>query len=267
MWAWRPSVHKKYPVYAQLVLIILLVHGVLLLPCFLLRHGQTPYHLNINTTKMNPNLPVVFVPLQESITANVSSVKQATSHRAKGGARKKNLIAKNSASKPKEQVKTVALTKKETKPKKVAAKKNNLPKQKAKKVEEQVLKQQVAQREVVQEKPEIKQVAAEQKPAQKEVAVPDALYVGRADLDQLAMQNAIQAILSLSWQPPLGLPEDLACQISFKIGNKGVIEELVMTKSSGILMYDIAVQSALYESGGQLPASSYGKEFCITFTQ
>lgn len=216
---------------------------------------------------MNNNLPVIFVPLQESVVANVPPVKPVAQRRTRAGTKKKNTVVKNSTSKPKEQLKTVALTEKETKSKVAVAKKKSTSKQIIKKIEQPALKKQVAQQEVVKEKPEIKQVLQEEKPIQEIATALDAVYVSKADLDQLAMQNAIQAILSVSWQPPLGLPDDLKCQISFKIGKKGEIEELIMTQSSGILMYDIAVQSALYESGGQLPASAYGKEFCITFTQ
>lgn len=298
MWAWRPSVHKKYPIRAQLIAVIVGVHLVLLAPCFLLKQTQAPYHIQVNTALMNSSLPVVFVPFKEVASPAIALAKADQEQTAivapvpskpKSRIQKKKVASKKQTKaeiKNKTALKTVALadsSPRSSKEAKAEEKKNakkvvtteKKQQQKGaasqtvalakadKKIEEAAPATQVVKKEST---PEIKQeVAFKQKSSQGEPI--NALRVSANDLEQLTMQNAIQSILSISWQPPVGLPDDVACQISFKVGITGEIAELAMIKPSGILMYDIAVQNALYESSGRLPRYSYGKEFCITFTQ
>ncbi len=303
MWAWRPSVHKKYPIRAQLAVVIVGVHLFMLMPCFLLQQGQAPYHIQVNTALMNSNLPVIFVPFQEQ-----SAIVAPIPSKPKSRTQKKKIAAKKQTKteiKNKTALKTVALKDEKNKSKKVAENLSRHPVRRSlgeegsstaatakasavaeKSIKQIVPKKLIAKQEKIQEKIETNVAANHADPLRHSIATARALAkaekveeqstqpveqkemcVGAADLEQLTMQNAIQSILSVSWQPPVGLPDDVACQISFKVGTTGEIVELAMIKPSGILMYDIAVQNALYESSGRLPRYSYGKEFCITFTQ
>lgn len=66
------------------------------------------------------------------------------------------------------------------------------------------------------------------------------------------------------WKQPPGAPTTCACDISFFVNKQGKIENLIVQKSSGILMYDISARQALYSM--TMPQWTYGKQLIINFT-
>jgi len=270
-------VHKKYLVHTHLVLAIAGAHLLLLLPCFLLEQSAPVYHIHINKSIMDSSLPIIFLPFQEKAfvqsSAHAPATKKASAPKQAIKAVKQEAV-KAKKIKAAEKVRFSQNEKKQeqkkAKPapvveKKIAAK--PVEKIKPKKIEQKIAAQEEKQKKEI---PEAKTVTAQQAKAEetKELSTAiDALYVGRADLDQLAVQHAIHNVFAAHWQPPIGLSPDLACHIKFMVNAKGEVQEIVMLESSGVLIYDIAVQNALRESSLHLPVCAYGKEFCITFTQ
>lgn len=274
MWAWLPSVHKKQSIRIQLVLCIVLMHIILLCPFFFFEQSSSVYHIQVHKDLANSSLPVVFLPFQDTViqktkTPIVSSKKQNCSTIAK----------KEIATPQKKSTKKINTIVASPQEKKTAQKKQDKKMVAQKKDELGPTKKIVAKR--VEQKPAIKEeqkkeIAAEQKivqspkvaeKEQKESSSLDVIQVGRHDLDQLAVQQAISQLFATRWQPPIGLSSDLSCQIKFIINAKGEIEKMTTIESSGVLVYDIAVQAAIQESIATLPKYAYGKEFCITFTQ
>ena len=282
MWAWRPSVHRKYWVGAQLVGGIVLAHLMLLLHCFLLEQSKSIYRLNINKNLMNSSLPVVFLPFQEAGFAQPRS-RQASAKKKSSAPKKAAKVAKQEMAKTKKvaevvKTKTVVLSQKEKKQtqkkdkKELVAQKKVAPtpieKPIAKEIEKKLAaaKEEKAEKKIVENKVPVAPLAQPEEVKEVATAI-DALYVGRADLDQLAVQDAIQNVFAANWRPPVGLSPELACHIKFMVNAKGEIQEMAMVESSGVLIYDLAVQMAIRESALHLPICAHGKEFSLTFTQ
>jgi len=159
--------------------------------------------------------------------------------------------------------------------KKELQKKSDKQKEKPKdiKQEKRVVEKKIAEKETVK-----KHISAEKKekvpikeknhqPIVQESVVPkqEAIYIGRHELDALYMEQAIKDEVSKHWRPPLGLPKDLLCTINVLVGWDGSIKNVVVSQSSGVLMYDISARNTL--SKLELPRWSRGKEIKIIFNQ
>ncbi len=70
--------------------------------------------------------------------------------------------------------------------------------------------------------------------------------------------------ITAHWAPPPGMPAEAACTITITIDRAGVVTAMVVDTSSGMLIYDLAAQSALSEL--QFPHVAWGKSITITFT-
>lgn len=66
-----------------------------------------------------------------------------------------------------------------------------------------------------------------------------------------------------NWSAPLGVAKDSTCTISFSVDLAGRLQQIVIDKASGILMYDISARSAVLNT--KMPPWSRGKSFTITF--
>jgi TonB family protein len=75
----------------------------------------------------------------------------------------------------------------------------------------------------------------------------------------------LQNALSDSWRPPQGMNEECTCDIAAQLDTQGVIQEVKIVKSSGVLIYDIAARNALQEA--KMPRWTHGRTITITFKQ
>jgi len=78
-------------------------------------------------------------------------------------------------------------------------------------------------------------------------------------------QVLLQKELAKCWKPPIGVPHDCVCEIKVVVNWNGIVKELDVAKSSGVLMYDVTARSALHTM--KMPAWSKGKSLTITFKQ
>jgi len=85
------------------------------------------------------------------------------------------------------------------------------------------------------------------------------------EVEDRRRQVLLQKELAKCWKVPIGVSHDCVCQIRAVVSWDGVVKELDVTKSSGVLMYDVAARSALYTM--KMPAWSKGKSLTITFKQ
>lgn len=93
----------------------------------------------------------------------------------------------------------------------------------------------------------------------------DVLYVGRQEWEQMQRQTELQESMIEVWQPPLGLSDDLSCEIQVVFDLQGAIKAIVMYKASGSSMFDMSARQAVYSL--KVPQWAYGKEVIIAFTQ
>jgi len=76
-------------------------------------------------------------------------------------------------------------------------------------------------------------------------------------------QEALRKELSRHWKPPHGISDTCSCEITTYVGNNGVVNDCVITQSSGILMYDVSARAAILAM--ELPRWTWGDSFAITF--
>jgi outer membrane biosynthesis protein TonB len=75
----------------------------------------------------------------------------------------------------------------------------------------------------------------------------------------------LQKELVHQWHPPIGISADCSCDISFFVTPQGIVEKITMTKSSGVVMFDISARQALLST--KMPPWTHGKPLIITFKQ
>jgi hypothetical protein len=87
-------------------------------------------------------------------------------------------------------------------------------------------------------------------------------------VDTLEMQRQHESFytaIAQSWHPPIGTSRDCACQITLQIAWDGSIQKLIIDKSSGVLIYDVAARNALYTM--PMPSWTHGKTLTVTLRQ
>jgi hypothetical protein len=85
------------------------------------------------------------------------------------------------------------------------------------------------------------------------------------EVEALRRTALLQKELVNYWKPPVGTPKDISCEISFFVDAQGTIKNSVVTKSSGVMMYDISARQALCSM--KMPQWTYKKTLTINFTQ
>lgn len=75
----------------------------------------------------------------------------------------------------------------------------------------------------------------------------------------------LQTAVSDTWKPPLGISDECVCDVLVQLDLKGLVKEIKVVKSSGVLIYDIAARNALQDA--KMPKWSYGKTITVSFKQ
>lgn len=84
-------------------------------------------------------------------------------------------------------------------------------------------------------------------------------------VEEYRQYESFYASIAHSWKPPIGSALDCTCQITMHIAWDGSVQKLVIDKSSGILMYDVAARNALYNMF--IPSWAYGKSLTVLLRQ
>ena len=97
--------------------------------------------------------------------------------------------------------------------------------------------------------------------------IPENAYVSDnyREVEALRRHAQLQNEIIKCWKPPFGISPAGACDISFSVSTTGAVQDVVITKSSGALMYDISARQALYAMA--MPKWTYGKQLIINFKQ
>ncbi len=268
------NIHKKHLLWAKIFGICLLFHVVFLFLVFCVYRDNTDViALSINK-KMDYSAPIMFVPY----TAPAEIKKPVLAAKPQPTTAPKTLPAKNATT-----IKTdkpVIPPKKEIiEPAKVAAaekiveQKPVITKPIAPTIEPAVIKKEII--------PETKPALVEEKLAPTP-PIAKALDIQNAPIIPIIPENAIvsndyrevealrrgaqlQKELVNTWKPPMGVSPDCVCEITFYVTNTGALQDVNITKKSGVMMYDISARNALYAM--KMPRWTYNKPFTITFKQ
>jgi outer membrane biosynthesis protein TonB len=125
-----------------------------------------------------------------------------------------------------------------------------------KKVVKPVAKKVVQQQK--QKKVPVKKVVKPKVEEQKEVK-----YVTRKEFDAVMLEQALQEAIVQVWAPPAGMDSSLVCNVALTIDWDGKLLEAKVEESSGILVYDIAVEHAIDQL--VLPRQLWGKTVRVAF--
>lgn len=107
-------------------------------------------------------------------------------------------------------------------------------------------------------KPVVKKDIPKQKKQQDNVK-----YVTQKEFSALQLQTALQESIEQVWTPPAGMLESVVCHVSISIGWDGKLAQSVIEESSGVLIYDIAVEQAV--TAMKLPRQMWGKTVRVAF--
>lgn len=83
------------------------------------------------------------------------------------------------------------------------------------------------------------------------------------DLEALQQFQELQQEISRCWRPPVGIAQDVSCQIKVSFDWEGRLQQQETVKSSGILMFDVSSRNAV--AAMEAPKFVRGKTFTITF--
>lgn len=242
MWRWQqPRLSNKHKYLGKLLLFSSCVHSVL---CFLLLFMYTSYHssslLEIHAGASDVIVRVVsFLPQQKSKKGAVKkTAAQLVSQKKKTqlSAQKKPVV-KPVVKKEAPQKKSVPVEKKEVQKKE--------PPKPIEQKQEPVAKQEIQQKE-------------EKVGAQENIK-----YVTPKELNDFELQTMIQNALVESWAPPAGMANTLVCRVSITVDWNGAIIETIVKESSGVLVYDVAVEQALDQL--KPPRQMWGKTIQMAF--
>lgn len=256
MLLWQPKKRKHFILVSNFFVCVFLIHLLLLAPLFLIGPAKQAMHLQINLKNIDRSLPVIFVPIGQKPPARAAQKNTVAPAQAKP-------VSKTKAQpvvKKKEPVKTtIAKQEKKREPKKsVIAKKQEA------KVQPPVAKKEPVKSPapiVEQPKPEPIAQASPANDIRQEI---DALYVNRNELEQLAIAEYIQQEVGVHWRPPVGLSPDLTCNVKIAIDRQGRVASTTIIESSGVVIFDVAVQAALMLVSC-LPVWAHEREFFINF--
>lgn len=263
MLLWQLKKHKKLSILGQLFCCIGLVHLLILLLFFIVKSPKKVFFLHIQKNPVARNLPVIFVPSKDIRQSTGQSVIVQKKEQPKKIEPKKEISIKPKVQEKKQTVVATNKNEKKTAPiqnKNVVAKKDVVNAKK-----EQVPPN--PKKETLVEKKQEAVIAPQEKSQQALTqAAPEAMYVSATEIEQLTLQNFIQQEIGVHWRPPQSLAGQLQCNVKLSVNADGSIKEAAIVQSSGVLIYDLAAESALLKISC-FPAWARSKEFIITFNQ
>lgn len=294
MWLWQhKNIHKRHLLWLKFFSVCLFFHVTFLSWIFFIDHDAS-HTISVSLNKhMDYSAPILFVPLNSQKTILNTPTQKTTVAATKKTTPNKPTATVQPAKKTSTPTTTLT-TAKQTPIKKVIpataapAKVTSQP-QTTKTIENKSaiapIKKEVAKKtETEQQKiTPVKSVtpaaeAIDPKPLQQttdqpptEVApqriIPENAHISDDYREVEAMRRTalLQKELINNWKPPVGMPASAACEISFTVNKNGTITTTTITKSSGIVMYDLSARHALFAM--KMPQWTYGKTLTINFKQ
>jgi len=130
-------------------------------------------------------------------------------------------------------------------------------------VKKEVVNKPPAKKVASTEKPMSKIMQQSNKPMEKEVAplIPDQIDIPFIDTNTLLIMEYVINEVQKWWSPIPGLPEDIEVELDFCVGDGGIISDVNIIKSSGVLVFDIQARNLFSQADHQWPRWAWGKTF------
>lgn len=280
MLPWLPKKLSKSDIFfAQLAFIILCGH-ILFLGAYFWASRTEPLTIKMSVNMLRPGVPVRVIPFmkrtgnlqkleQRSQKAVLSSKKNAKQKRLE----KKDVSKKTSVKKVSEKKELVKKNIKKTEKIK-PVEKNKVPDKKVEKKEpiKQEPPKPVTSEQPVQVKSEqiqseqIKSAVVTPEVNKEELSPSEAIeeiVVGQQEYEMMQLYQEIHDELSGHWHPPAGLVPEKHVILLVSLGEKGVVDELIVEQPSGILVYDMAARMAVSKT--QFPKNIWGQQIRLHF--
>jgi hypothetical protein len=138
-------------------------------------------------------------------------------------------------------------------------------------IEQIAVEQQVEQPVATEESPIEQQAVAQSAIAQsassdnsssEDADLENVVFVGYEQLDNTIVGSKIQQEILQHWNPPIGIPPGVSCELCVHVDANGKADSIKITKSSGRLVYDITARKAL--SACVFPKEIWNKNNTIT---
>lgn len=294
MWPCRRGVRRRATVWAHLVTLSVIVHGIVLFLLFFVYRGYYgEYDSYVVALGKKAATSVVFLPLYKRVGSQVMTTAKTSSKSkvAKIPQHVATKTAKRGTSLESKQVKkrapsskpTPAPVTKKTSQQKTAEKKKQEVVQPAVRESKQVASKRPKEETHVKQPEKIIEPTKMTEKLEQEVSLPQVepieiahnevvpihdenispIYIGQAERDALLMHEQIQSAIEHYWHPPSGLSHDLVCDMRVVVGWDGKSKHITVEKASGVPVYDISARSALTKM--TFPSCAFGKEIVIHF--
>lgn len=241
------NIHKRHLLWLKLLSICLFFHCTVLLWFFFVYNNDC----NDIVLSLNKNIdyssPILFVPVSQQTThAPITSVSIGVTEK----------IPEKIKETPAMTIKPVAVLP----PPKIAVV-TPVKKEESIKYEEPVQKKDIPTKAVGADAPTKSNTSKKMALAIQKNAHVSHNY---KEVEILRRNALLQKELTSHWKPPVGMPANVTCEISFFVDNNGAVKNSTMVKSSGIVMYDISARQALFSM--KMPQWTHGKTITINFT-
>jgi len=263
MLRWQHKNGRNRIFWGQLCAVSGLAHAVVVV-CILFVYSDRASHYTFTMHETVPTIPTVVVlapPHKGSrVSGNaayapVSSVQPSTRimvpvPQKKQEAKTRKAVKKKVAKKPiaTKQVQKKIPQKAHTKPKVDSAKKvQEAPKASEKKETPHI--------------PAVAESSVTNAPAQEGQA--DSIMISYADARTAHQYTILQHEFSKHWAPPPGVADECTCRLTVCVDRAGMVNDVVVEESSGVLIFDIAARTAVLAV--EWPAWARGTSITITF--
>lgn len=258
MWLWQhKNIHKRHLLWAKLFGICLFFHLIFLFWIFCV-YQDSSYILSIAVNKnLNYSSPIFFVPLgvstavqsKQTINPKAAVIKKPTSPKKTAPIPVKKTESSPASQSVKNTATSIVDVKKQTP---VASATPHT-------IMEHKKEEPITTKKPVNQAPDKQQTVVP--------IIPENAHISHnyREAEALRCSAQLQKELVQKWKPPIGVPPECTCEISFFVTTMGSIENLKMVKGSGVVMYDISARQALFSM--KMPQWTHGKSLVINFKQ
>lgn len=266
----QPRISAKAKFQSKLLVLSFLLHSIV---CFSLLFFYKTYDTNLllKISSVKSEAVVQFVSSMHKKTASATT--QMTQQAKSVAASKTTISSKIEKKQPQKKVvkKTVKPMQKpilKQEPKEVLEKKPVIVKTKADEPQvkqESLINPKLQEKKVDPEPVVQQQELVDQQDVKVDVSEQQEIQVlSRQEFEALSLQEALQEAVQEVWAPPAGMDGKLVCYVALTVDWNGKLVEHFIEDSSGVLVFDVAVEQAVAEI--QFPRPLWGKSVTVAFT-
>lgn len=263
MWLWQRSGEQPNVILLRRILaVISLGHGCALLWMFVFYGDHTSlYSRQMIEVLLDADVTIVVDPLSKVVNKTMPVVAPTPQTAV---AKKETAPATTVAMQPKSQPKKEQPKSQQKKESDSAKAATDRKKDEQKK--DIVKKEAEKQKPIEQTQPSSKQESSKQASGKaQDATTQNVIHVGHHEYAALEVQKLIQQEAQRCWKAPIGVGNDVSCQVMVRVDHNGAIRDITLSQQSGVLMYDVHARQAV--SRMQFPRGAWGKEVVVYFKQ